>query len=393
MPASIFCGYVSGTDHCDTCTSRILDDPTGRIGPSEYRVDVERISPMAGKKVTSSSHPIRSVTLSEVARLAGVAPMTVSRCLNQPETVRAETREKVQRAIDQTGYVQNRLAGSLATSRSRLVAVVLPMVTNPVFSDTFQAINDRLTQAGYQVLLGISGYESGQEQELLNVILSRRPDGVILTGTLHTAASRNRLRTTRVPVVETWDLSPEPIDMLVGFSHEQVGRDVAQHLLAKGYREFALVAVNDPRGLRRAESFIATLREREITDVPQQIFQGLPTLAHGRTGLSELLRNTRRGGRPLMVVCTSDTIAHGVLTEAAARGIRVPEEVAVMGFGDMNFASHTFPALSTVRIDGALMGDCAAQMLLERLQGQEPQSLVKDVGFTLIDRESTHVTS
>lgn len=345
---------------------------------------------MTGKTPDSSRRAGRGVTLGDVARLAGVAPMTVSRCLNQPDTVRSETRLKVQRAIDQTGYVQNRLAGSLASNRSRLVAVVLPMVTNPIFSDTFQAINDRLTRSGYQVLLGISGYQSEQEQELLDVILSRRPDGIILTGTLHTPASRNRLRAAGVPVVETWDLSPEPIDMLVCFSHEQVGREVARHLLGRGYEQFALLAVNDPRGLRRADSFIKALAERDLTEVPQQVFQGLPTLAHGRTGLSVLLDGIELSAqRPLMIVCTSDTIAHGVLTEAAARGIRVPQELAVMGFGDMNFASHTFPALSTVRIDGKHMGDCAAQMLLERLLGQTTQNAAIDIGFTLMERGST----
>lgn len=319
--------------------------------------------------------------------------MTVSRCLNQPETVRSETRLKVQRAIEQTGYVPNRLAGSLKSSRSRLVAVVLPMVTNPLFSDTFQAINDRLTKAGYQVLLGVSGYKSEQEQELLEVILSRRPDGIILTGTLHTPGSRHRLRASQLPVVETWDLSSEPIDMLVGFSHEQVGRDVARQLLGQGYRDFALLAVNDPRGLRRAGSFIKTLAEQGIGEVPQQIYEGLPTLAHGRMGLSALLadRAAAPSAQPLMIVCTSDTIAHGVLTEAAARGIRVPQDLAVMGFGDMNFAAHTFPSLSTVRIDGIEMGDSAALMLLDRLQGREDCVVVKDIGYTIVGRGSTGV--
>lgn len=345
---------------------------------------------MTGKKPDSNGRGNRGVTLSDVARLAGVAPMTVSRCLNQPETVRSETRLKVQRAIDQTGYVPNRLAGALASSRSRLVAVVLPMVTNPLFSDTFQAINERLSKAGYQVLLGVSGYQTEHEQELLEVILSRRPDGIILTGTLHTPASRHRLRASKVPVVETWDLSSEPIDMLVGFSHEKVGRDVARHLLGKGYRRFALLAVNDPRGLRRADSFIGTLAEQGITDVARQVSDGLPTLAHGRAGLTAMLEQVGLvADSPLMVVCTSDTIAHGVLTEAAARGIRVPQQLAVIGFGDMNFAAHTFPSLSTVRIDGQRMGDSAASMLLERLQGQGAEDVARDIGFTLIERDST----
>ncbi|WJD60686.1 LacI family DNA-binding transcriptional regulator [Pseudomonas kurunegalensis] len=331
-----------------------------------------------------------TVTLSDVARLAGVAPMTVSRYLNQPDTVREPTRLKVRRAMEQTGYVHNRLAGSLKSSRTRLVAVVVPMVTNPIFSDTFQAINDRLAKAGYQVLLGVSGYQSEQEQELLEVILSRRPDGIILTGTLHTSTSRNRLRAAGVPVVETWDLSAEPIDMLVGFSHEQAGRDVARQLTGQGYRHFALFAVDDPRGLRRADSFIATLAEQGVTTVHRQTWQGLPTLEQGRLGLSELLKaQGEEGQEPYVVVCTSDTIAQGVLTEAAARGIRIPEQLAVMGFGDMAFAAHTFPALSTVRIDGKLMGDTAAGLLLDRLGGQVAAPSTVDIGFTLVQRDST----
>ncbi|WP_310192198.1 LacI family DNA-binding transcriptional regulator [Pseudomonas hunanensis] len=331
-----------------------------------------------------------AVTLSDVARLAGVAPMTVSRYLNQPETVREPTRLKVRRAIEQTGYVHNRLAGALKSSRTRLVAVVVPMVTNPIFSDAFQAINERLAKAGYQVLLGVSGYQSEQEQELLEVILSRRPDGIILTGTLHTTTSRNRLRAAGVPVVETWDLSAEPIDMLVGFSHEQAGRDVARHLLGRGYRHFALFAVDDPRGLRRADSFCKTLAEEGVTALHRSTWQGLPSLAQGREGLSALLRAlpSEQDG-PCVVVCTSDTIAQGVLTEAAARGIRVPEQLAVMGFGDMAFAAHTFPALSTVRIDGTLMGQTAAAMLLQRLQGEGALVKTVDIGFDLVKREST----
>lgn len=345
---------------------------------------------MAAIPLDHSGQTRATVTLRDVARLAGVAPMTVSRYLNNPEAVRAPTRLKVQRAVEQTGYVHNRLAGSLKSNRTRLVAVVLPMVTNPIFSDTFQAINERLTRSGYQVLLGVSGYQREQEQELLEVILSRRPDGIILTGTLHTPASRNRLRAAGVPVVETWDLSPEPIDMLVGFSHEDAGRAVARQLFTQGYRRFALLAVDDPRGLRRATSFIKALAEQGISAVPQRIAQGLPSLAQGREGLSALLADEPLvAGKPPVIVCTSDTIAHGVLTEAAARGLRVPQDLAVMGFGDMSFAAHTFPALSTVRIDGALMGDAAARMLLERLQGSGATESITDIGFTLVQRDTT----
>lgn len=341
---------------------------------------------MAAKTPGTRSRPTGGVTLIDVAKRAGVAPMTVSRVLNQPAQVKPQTREKVFKAIEETGYVPNLVAGALASNRSRLVAVVVPMLTNPIFSDTFQAIAERLATSGYQVLLGTSGYQADQEQELLEVILSRRPDGIILTGTLHTEASRQRLRASRVPVVETWDLSNDPIDMLVGFSHEQVGERLAAHLLASGYRDFALMAVNDPRGSRRSQSFLRALAERGITDVRRQVFEGLPTLAHGREGLRNVLQDAPR---PLMVVCTSDTLAHGVLTEAAAQAVKVPEQLAVVGFGDMNFAAHTFPPLSTVRIDGRAMGTAAATMLLNRLNGEGGEPVAQDIGFEIVEREST----
>lgn len=330
------------------------------------------------------------VTLADVARLAGVAPMTVSRVLNQPQAVRETTRNKVLKAISQTGYVPNRVAGALASNRSRLVAVIVPILTNPIFSDTFQAVAERLSNAGYQVLLGMSGYETAREQELLEVVLSRRPDGVILTGTLHTEESRQRLKASKVPVVETWDLTASPIDMLVGFSHEQVGASMAAHWYAKGYRRFALLQVGDPRGLRRSLAFITALRAQGLPEPRVITFEGLPSLAQGRTGLAQLLdAGEMKGDAPLLVVCTSDTIAHGVLTEAAAQGLSVPDRFGVVGFGDMAFAAHTFPALSTVRIDGTRMGHAAASLLLARLNGHNDQPTVQDIGFSLVDRSST----
>lgn len=338
---------------------------------------------MPGRKQTVSG-----LRIADVAKMANVAPITVSRVLNQPEQVKESTRNRVLKVIEETGFVPNQNAGALASNRSRLVAVLVPMLTNPLFSDTFQAIAEQLAANGYQVLLGISGYEAKQEQELLDVILSRRPDGIILTGTVHTEPSRKRLRATGVPVVETWDVSDSPIDMLVGFSHEEVGRRVAHHLFGQGYRHFALLFVDDPRGKVRAQAFLETLQSHGITDVVHHSFTELPALEQGREGLTRILETD---STPRVVVCTSDTLAHGVLTEAASRHLKVPEQVSVFGFGDMSFAAHTFPPLSTVRIDGKRLGQLAAAALLRRLKNGDHDIVNDDIGFTLIDRHSTRV--
>ncbi|MBC7939723.1 MAG: LacI family DNA-binding transcriptional regulator, partial [Chitinophagaceae bacterium] len=192
-----------------------------------------------------------AVTLHDVARLAGVAPITASRALNRPDRVSAEVLQKVGDAVARTGYVPNLLAGGLASTRSRLVAAVVPTIAGPVFLGFVQALTEALAERGYQLMLGQSGYTASREDALLEAIVGRRPDGVVLTGIMHSAQGRRRLLASGIPVVETWDLTPTPIDMLVGFSHVDVGRSVAQYLHAKGRRRLAVVAGDDERARRR----------------------------------------------------------------------------------------------------------------------------------------------
>lgn len=328
---------------------------------------------------------VSGATLADVAKVAGVSPITVSRALNQPHLVRPNTVAKVQAAVQQTGYVKNMMAGALASSRSRLVSLVLPTISTPIFADMVQAASDHLTAAGYQVMLGLSSYEAWREEVLVETILSRRPDGVILTGSLHTDSTRRRLQASQVPVVEAWDLTPSPIDMMVGFSHEEVGHAIAQHLLERGYRRIAILAVEDPRAARRNQGLQAGLAKHGVQVAAIQAMPLPSTFALGRDGLSLLLE---RCPDLDALVCSSDTLAHGVLTEAIARGLAVPQQLAVVGFGDLNFAARTYPPLSTVRVDGANIGRVAAQAILDRVEGKAVGSLT-DTGFQLIQRGST----
>src|SRR3990167_4341925 len=174
-------------------------------------------------------------TLIDVAKVAGVSPITVSRALGRPEVVSAATRRRVLEAVRATGYVPNLAAGALASSRSRLVAIFLPTIANSIFADTVQALSERLAAAGYQTLLGLTGYDPQQEEALLEAVLGRRPDGIVLTGTEHTQASRQRLARVGIPLVEAWDLCERPLDMLVGFSHEAVGRALANYQIGRAH--------------------------------------------------------------------------------------------------------------------------------------------------------------
>jgi len=327
-----------------------------------------------------------AVTLHDVARLADVAPITASRALNTPDRVSPEVLRKVTDAVRRTGYVPNLLAGGLASTRSRLVAAVVPTIAGPVFLQTVHALTEALAARGYQLMLGQSGYVDSREDALLEAIIGRRPDGIVLTGIVHSAQGRKRLLAAGIPVVETWDLTPTPIDMLVGFSHEEVGRRVAAFLHAKGRRRLAVVAGDDERSRRRHGAFSAAVRELGLRDVRTVVVPAPTTLRSGRSALAELL-GTRKGVDA--VFCSSDLLALGVITEAQSRSIGVPGDLAVVGFGDLEFAADTNPALTTVRIDAAAIGREAARFIVERAEGRLVDPRIVDVGFSIADRQST----
>ena len=330
-----------------------------------------------------------AITLADVARMAGVSPITASRALNAPETVAAETLARVRDAVARSGYVPNLLAGGLASARSRLVAAVVPTITGPVFLRTIEALTEQLEAAGYQLMVGQSGYTHSREDALLDAIIGRRPDAIVLTGVMHSTVGRNRLIASSIPVVETWDLTPTPIDMLVGFSHEATGEAVARHLAATKRERFAVLTADDARGMRRLRAFsdtIARLRGVNPTDASAVHLVSAPgTLASGRDGLRQLLQTDPRIDA---IFCSSDLIALGVLLEAQARGIQVPAQLAVVGFGDLDFAADAHPALTTVRIDGGAIGRQAARFIVSRVNGEEIPARIVDVGFELVVRDS-----
>lgn len=325
------------------------------------------------------------VTLNEVARAAGVSPMTVSRVINQPNTVSPEVQKIVRAAIDDLGYVPNLLAGALASSKTRLVAAIVPTLAHMMFASTVQIVADRLAAEGYQVLLGLSGYpETVREEELIRAMLSRLPDAIYLTGTFHSPATRRQLKAANIPIVETWDLSRRPIDMAVGFSHAAVGEAVAQFLLAKGYDRFATISAGDERALMRREGFTRTIEQAgaPVTNVVTPAPTNVPM---GRETVGRLVEQGFRGA----IFCSSDALALGVVTEALARGLRVPQDIAVIGFGDFDYAGNTSPRLSSVMVDRQKVADLAADALIARLAGRTVSPKVVDVGFRIVDRETT----
>ncbi|WP_309683718.1 LacI family DNA-binding transcriptional regulator [Polaromonas sp.] len=336
-------------------------------------------------KIKKSRRSSGAITLRDVAKLAGVAPITASRALNTPGQVSPEVLQKVKDAIQRTGYVPNRVAGGLASSRSRLIAAVVPSIVVSVFVEMIETLNNTLFEAGYQLMLGQTGYSSVREEALLEAIIGRRPDGIFLTGIMQSTRGRTRLLASGIPVVETWDLTPTPIDMLIGFSHSDIGREVANFLMAKGRQRLALVSSNDERANRRAVAFRDAVAQR-----------GLPQIFVDNVGESRSLKSGREALRRILsqapdvdaVFCSSDLLAMGVVTEAVAQGIAIPKRLSIVGFGDVPYVADMFPALTTVHINGRDMGQKAAGFLIERAEGRTVDEPIVDLGFTIIERDS-----
>ena len=191
------------------------------------------------------------------------------------------------------------------------------------------------------------------------------------------------MRASHIPVVEAWDLSEKPVNMMVGFSHLAVGQTVARYFLDKGVQRVGVATGNDPRGATRLKGFVEAMGR----DIPITIVDAPGTMRRGRAALRELL-----GKQPDLqaVFCSSDLLALGALAEAQARGLRVPEDLAICGFGGADFAADTEPPLTTVQIDGAAIGRLAAQLILERCRGKVVEQRVIDVGFRIVERQSTN---
>jgi len=330
------------------------------------------------------------IRIRDVAKLAGVAPITVSRVINAPESVSADTLRRVREAIDRTGYVPNMLAGGLASNSTRFIAAVVPTIAAPVFQKTWEALTETFAEGGYHLTFGQTGYGGGREDQLLEAVIARRPDGIVLTGVTHSPLSRRRLLAAAIPVVEIWDLTPTPIDMLVGFSHVNVGAAVAEYLHAKGRRRIAVITAGDERARRRATGFTVAATRLGIAtalapELPIFLAPAAGTLGDGRRALGGLLsRHPEIDG----VFCSSDMIALGALIEAQARGIPVPGKLAVVGYGDLNFAGDTFPSLTTVSVDGPAIGRLAAGRIIDRVLGRSVAGPVVDIGFSIIERKS-----
>jgi LacI family gluconate utilization system Gnt-I transcriptional repressor len=330
----------------------------------------------------------RRATLHDVARVAGVSAISVSRALRAPGLLAPATRRRIEQAVVATGYIPDLVARSFKSRITGLVAAIVPSITNSVYADTLQGISDVMHANGRELMVGVSGLSLAQEESLVRTFLGRRPDGVIVTGTDHSPTTRSMLRRAGIPVVETWTLTPRPIDMNVGYSDEAACTAMVRHLHATGYRRIGFICgptADNDRARRRLKGYRAACVQLGLPDGLAVVLESETDIDGGRLGLGQLLARDRRIDA---VFCSSDVFAAGVLFECQRRGWRVPDRLAIAGFQGLPLAAAVHPAFTTVRIPRYEIGRNAAELLLASIRGERIARRRVDVGFAIVQRES-----
>jgi len=325
------------------------------------------------------------VRIEEVAARAGVSAITVSRVLRAPEKVTPETRARVQAAVDAMGYIPNLMARSLASRRSGIVAILVPTVGNSIFSETVRGVSDAIAPGGLQLLIADFGYSDESIATLLRTLIGRQPDALVMVGVMRDKALRRMLGALSIPVIETWELTEDPIDTVVGFSNAAAGAAVAEHLLAGGRRRFAFAGGRDQRATARAEGFAAALAKAGVA-APLRAWTGPIRFAEGRLALDRILAEAPDIDA---LFYATDVLAVGGLLECQRRGIAVPERIAIVGLGDLDIASELSPGLTTIQVPAYEIGRRAGEIIVARLSGAADEERLVDLGFSLVVRESS----
>lgn len=329
------------------------------------------------------------VTLADVALHAGVSAITVSRALREPDRVAAATLARVERAVDEVGYIPNLVAGSLASSAPRIAAAILPSLDDSIFTEVLKGTVDVLERAGYQLILGDSHFDPDTEADLVATFLAHRVGAISLTGAFHTARTRTLLARAGVPVVETWSLPRRPLGACVGLSNEAAAFAMADHLVRRGYRRLAFVSApvaHNDRAAARRRGFLRALRLHGLEHDRRTVLESTFGLTAGASALDRI-----RGVRPDTdaVFFANDVLAVGAVLHALRTGLRVPDDVAIAGFDDTELAGQLVPPLTTVRVDRVAIGAAAGDLMLRALRGEAISGRRVDVGFEVVARATT----
>lgn len=330
------------------------------------------------------------VTLSDVAQRVGVSAITVSRALRTPEKVAPRLRDDIARVIDELGYVPNQAARALASSRTNVIGVIIPSLTNNVFADVVIGMHAGVEDTPFDIQLGNTRYSSLREESLLRVFLGQKPAGLIVTGVDQSPGGRAMLESAPCPVVQIMEVDTKAIDLMIGFSHFKAAAAATGHLIEEGYRRLGFIGARmDPRTQRRFQGFCDTASRAGLFDESRVITTTIPSsVTLGAQLFADLIA---RAPDVDAVFCNNDDLALGVLFEAQRRRLDVPGELGICGFNDLEMMEAAEPPITSVRTFRHDMGRRAVEMLVGAIEnGSPPRSdRIVDLGYQVMRRRST----
>lgn len=310
------------------------------------------------------------IGLLDVAARAGCSTASVSRVLNQPDLVKVALRSRVEVAMRELGYMPNSAARALRSRRTHIMGIVIPTLNYAIYARLVEGLQQKLAEHGYSLLVATSEYDLGREEERARVLVERGVEALVLIGDTHQPTLYGLLESTGIPYVNTYVYRADGVHPCVGFDNRQATVQITEFLLGLGHRAFGMISAVTTGNDRAAERVagVRTTLERHGLLLPTDVVYQCPySIASGREGF-RYLRSL--AASPTAVVCGNDVLAIGALIEARALGIKVPDEVSIVGFDNIEFAAHLDPPLTTIDVPAMEMGENAADFLVRKVTGR-----------------------
>ena len=330
----------------------------------------------------------KRITLDDVARLAGVSAITVSRALRRPEMVSEAVRKRIDSAVAELGYVPNPAARHLATGRSNVIGVLIPSVTNSVFAEVLKGIYAASEPSDYEVQLANTRYCAETEENALRLFASQKPAGLVVSGFDQSSAARKLLERLDCPVVQIMETGDNPVDVCVGFSHFHAAEAATRHLISQGYRSPGFLGARmDPRTQRRFAGFKAEAEAVGVFDTNRVVTSiEASSVTKGAAMLRQLMTQAPEVDA---IFCNNDDLALGALFESQRMELDVPNRLGICGFNDLDVMAAANPSLSSVQTERFQMGKHAIEIILARLAGTYSGPAIVDLGYKVMARDST----
>ena len=329
----------------------------------------------------------KKISIHDVAKKTGYSTSTIARTISNPNIVSLKTRSKIEKFIKQSGYVHNSLAGSLKSGKSGFVIAIIPTLRVSLFSDYIWGIKEELRKQGFQLLIGVTNYNLEIEEELIRKFLSYKPEGFIIVGTQHTSNTAKMLISSRLPIIETWNITDKPLDVVVGFSNFSAGHQITDHVINLKYKNIAFATpldthmINENRSKRRLSGYLSRMK---VSNLKTTIFYYSKPMNHKLCGQEIFTQFKKHKSKIDCIICGSEVSGTGLLSEFIGRKVKIPQSVGIAAVGNAEITSLLHPQLTTIDFKVEEIGILAADSLIDKIKNIKIRKKIIDVGVELI---------